>query len=291
MGIAIRPATDADADQCGRICYEGFRTVNDRHGFPSIFPSVEVATRRVAGFIRHPTVFGVVAESSDGGGRIVGFNFLSERDPIRAIGPIVIDPAVQERGIGRRLMEAALERARGSRGVRLLQESYNMQSLSLYAVLGFEAREHFVVMAGVPTSMPPPPDWQIRPLTEADMQECESLHKRVHGFPRTNELHDALTTGAPIAAIRGGRVRAYMASPTNWLANHGVGETEEDVRALLLGAAQIARVPLSFLLPVRSAALFRWCLAQGLRTIRPMTLMTIGEYREPRQVYFPSVLY
>ena len=123
------------------------------------------------------------------------------------------------------------------------------------------------------------------------MQECESLHERVHGYPRTNELRDALATGAPIAATRGGRVRAYMASPTNWLANHGVGETEEDVRALLLGAAQIAKDPLSFLLPVRRAALFRWCLAQGLRTIRPMTLMTIGEYREPQQVYFPSVLY
>ena len=112
MDITIRPALDADADECGRICYEGFRAVNERHGFPPIFSSVEVATRRVAGFIRHPTVFGVVAESSDDGCRIVGFNFLSERDPIRAIGPIVIDPTVQERGIGRRLMEAALERAR-----------------------------------------------------------------------------------------------------------------------------------------------------------------------------------
>jgi hypothetical protein len=82
-----------------------------------------------------------------------------------------------------------------------------------------------------------------------------------------------------------------MTSPTNWLANHGVGETEDDMRALLLGAARMAQGSLSFLLPVRRAALFRWCLAQGLRTIRPMTLMTIGEYRDPLGIYFPSVLY
>jgi GNAT superfamily N-acetyltransferase len=290
MDITIRPAMDADADECGRICYEGFRAVNERHGFPAIFPSAEIAARRVAGFIRHPAVFAIVA-ASDGDGRIVGFNFLSERDPIRAIGPIVIDPAVQERGIGRRLMEAALDRAHGARGIRLLQEAYNVQSLSLYAALGFEARELFVVMAGAPTSTPPPPDWQIRPLTEADMQECASLHGRVHGYPRTNELRDALATGTPIVAIRGERVRAYMTSPANWLANHGVGETEEDVRALLLGAARIMKDPLSFLLPIRRAALFRWCLARGLRTIRPMMLMTIGEYRDPQEVYFPSVLY
>jgi len=113
MDIAIRPATDQDANACGRICYEGFRAVNERYGFPLTFPSVDVATHRVGGFIRHPSVFGVVAEAH---GRIVGFNFLSERDPIRAIGPIVVDPAAQGHGTGRQLMEAVLERARGARG-------------------------------------------------------------------------------------------------------------------------------------------------------------------------------
>jgi hypothetical protein len=42
---------------------------------------------------------------------------------------------------------------------------------------------------------------------------------------------------------------------------------------------------------IRRAALFRWCLTQCFRAIRPMALMTIGEYREPRGSYFPSVLY
>jgi GNAT superfamily N-acetyltransferase len=113
MDIAIRPATEADADACGRICYEGFRAVNESHGFSSIFPSVEAATRRIGAFIGHPSVFGVVAESNDGS-RIVGFNFLSERDPIRAVGPIVIDPAIREHGIGRRLMGRAVRAASAS---------------------------------------------------------------------------------------------------------------------------------------------------------------------------------
>ena len=79
--------------------------------------------------------------------------------------------------------------------------------------------------------------------------------------------------------------------PRSWLANHGVAETEEDMQVLLLGAARMARQPISFLMPIRRAALFRWCLTQGFRAIRPMTLMTIGEYREPQGSYFPSVLY
>jgi GNAT superfamily N-acetyltransferase len=291
MNITIRPASEADADECGRICYEAFRAVNERYGYPPLFLSVEAARRRVAGFISHPAVFAVVAEASDGAGRIVGSNFLSERDPIRAIGPITIDPTIQGHGIGRGLMRAVLERARGARSVRLLQETYNMQSLSLYAALGFEPKELFVALTGTPTSTSGPPEWQIRPLADADMQECEALHESVHGYTRTNELRDALATGAPIAAIRGGRVRAYMTMPTSWLANHSVAETDEDMQALVLGAARITEESLSFLLPVRHASHFRWCLAQGFRASRPMTLMTIGEYREPRGSYSPSVLY
>lgn len=287
MDIAIRPATDQDANACGRICYEGFRAVNERYGFPLTFPSVDVATQRVGGFIRHPSVFGVVAEAH---GRIVGFNFLSERDPIRAVGPIVVDPAAQGHGTGRQLMEAVLERARGARGVRLLQDTFNVQSLSLYAALGFDAREILVVLSGAP-QISPASDWEIRRLTASDMEDCERLHESVHGYTRTNELRDTLATAAPIVALRDRRVRAYMAVPTIWLANHGVAETEEDMQALLLGAPQVMKRPISFLMPAQRAALFRWCLTQGYRAIRPMTLMTMGEYREPQGGYFPSVLY
>jgi len=182
----------------------GFRATNERHGFTPICPSVSDATRRVAAFIRHPSFFAVVAESTNDGGRIVGFNFLSERDPIRTIGRIVTDPAVQAQGIGRRLMAAVLERARDARGVRLLQETYNMQSLSLYASLGFDARELFVVLEGIPTRARPDPRWQIRTLTEADMRDCELLHERVHGYSRTNELRDAVVTGAPATTVNKG---------------------------------------------------------------------------------------
>jgi GNAT superfamily N-acetyltransferase len=260
-------------------------------GLLPIFPSVEIATRRVAAFIRHPAIFAVVAESKNDSGRIVGFNFLSERDPIRAVGPIVIDPAVQARGIGRRLMEAVIERAAGSRGIRLLQETYNMQSLSLYASLGFEVRDAFAVLEGVPNNAEPDPTWRIRTLTEADIRACESLHERVLGYSRTNELRDAVKTGAATVAVRDGQVCAYLTAPTNWLANHGVADNDEDMQALLIGVAKMTKQPLSFLLPVRRTALLRWCITHGFRSTRPMTLMTIGEYREPQKPYFPSVNY
>jgi hypothetical protein len=45
------------------------------------------------------------------------------------------------------------------------------------------------------------------------------------------------------------------------------------------------------LLPTRQADLFRWCLKNGMRVLKPMTLMTMGEYHEPRGSYLPSVGY
>ena len=69
-----------------------------------------------------------------------------------------------------------------------------------------------------------------------------------------------------------------------------------DSDAIFLGAIGFPGVPdhvslWNMLLPVRQAALFRWCLAEGLRVVKPMTLMTMGEYRQPSGSYFVSVLY
>ncbi len=187
-------------------------------------------------------------------------------------------------------MEAALERAEGARGVRLMQDTFNMSSLALYASLGFDAKELCMVVTGLPASAPLA-GWDVRSMVESDLEACEALHQTVHGFTRTNELRETLATGSPIVALRNGKVRAYMAVPTTWLGNHGVAQSEEDMQALILGAARLAEGPPSFLLPMRASQLLRWCLSRGMRTIKPMTLMAVGEYKRPQGAYMPSVLY
>jgi predicted N-acetyltransferase YhbS len=147
VDISIRPPVAADAEACGRIIYEAFKDIADRHGFPPHFPTLETAIQRANFSIAHPSIFGVVAESDD---QIIGSNFLDERDPIRGLGPVTVDPSVQVHGAVRRLMGAVLERARGAVGVRLVQDSFNMLSISLYASLGFEVKEPLLLMRGKP---------------------------------------------------------------------------------------------------------------------------------------------
>ena len=77
-----------------------------------------------------------------------------------------------------------------------------------------------------------------------------------------------------------------------WVLNHAVAETEEDMQMLLIGATNLSPGrPLSFLLPTRQTSLFRWCLKRGMRVVKPLTLMAMGEYHEPRGCYLPSVGY
>jgi GNAT superfamily N-acetyltransferase len=287
MEVTIRRAQAADAEACGHIIFEAFKDISDRHRFPWDFPSIEAGVQFATTFINHPLIFGVVAEYEN---KIVGSNFLDERDPIRGVGPITIDPSVQQRGIGRRLMQAVVERGKGSLGIRLLQDSFNMRSVSLYASLGFDVKESVLFMTGKPKSKQTP-EVEVRPLVEGDINSCADLCKKVHGFDRANELRDALKYFAPYVASEQGRIIAYATAPTFWALNHGVAESEVAMKALLIGAAAANSDPLNFLLPTRQSTLFRWCLSEGLKAVKPMTLMAMGSYQEPKGAYYPSVLY
>jgi GNAT superfamily N-acetyltransferase len=285
--VTLREPQSADTDELARIVFEAFGDIHDHHRFPRDFPAIEAAQMMMGAWIPHPQVWGVVAEAD---GRIVGSNFLDERDPIRGVGPITIDPAAQNAGVGRRLMEAVIERGSAAAGIRLLQDAFHMRSLSLYTRLGFDVKAACAVMLGEPRSEPAA-GVEVRPLTEDDLDECEALCTKVHGFPRTGALRDAWQSPAqPFGALRDGRIVAYASGLNFWPMSYGVAETDEDMQALLLGAAPQIDGPLALLVPLESA-LFRWSLEQGLRALKPMNLMARGEYQEPAGAWFPSVIY
>ena len=105
MNLTLRPGTPADAERCGTICYEAFKAIADRHHFPPDFPSPQAAVASTERRFSHAGYYAVVAELE---GRIVGSVFLDERSAIASVASITVDPAAQNRMIGRRLMEAVL---------------------------------------------------------------------------------------------------------------------------------------------------------------------------------------
>lgn len=285
MDITLRPGTPEDAKQCGEICYRAFKTISERHNFPPDFPSPEVATTLLAEFLAQPHIYGVVAELD---GRVVGSNFIDERSIIAGIGPITVDPAVQDRAIGRELMKHVLARVAERRfpGVRLVQGAYHNRSLSLYTKLGFVAREPVSVIQGQPLGVEIP-GYVVCQAKEDDLGACNQVCLKVHGHDRGEELHDAIKHGTATVIEHNGRITGYATTVAFF--GHAVGETNEELKALI-GSAKEFLGP-GFLLPTRNAELLRWCLEHGLRIVQPMTLMSIGLYNEPAGAFLPSILF
>jgi predicted N-acetyltransferase YhbS len=285
VDLTIRTATTEDAAICGQICYDAFSKINATHGFPCDFPGPEAPTRLISRMFSSPKFYCVVAEIGD---RVIGSNCLDERSVIRGVGPITIDPGAQNCGAGRKLMQAVMDRAdeRGAAGGRLVQASFHNRSLSLYASLGFEIREPLSCMQGrtLERSFP----WcVVRAAKLDDEPACRALSLRVHGFDRGGELAQAIEEGTARVVERGGRITGY----TTHLAffGHSTAETNVDLQALIASADSIAGAGL--LVPSRNTGLLRWCLANGLRVVQPMTLMSTGLYNEPAGAWLPSVLF
>ena len=285
MELKLRPGKPEDAEICGTICYKAFKTISEAHGFAPDFPAPEIAIEVLTRMLANPKFYSVVAEID---GRIVGSNFMDERNCIAGVGPITVDPTVQNRAIGRRLMDAVHERAteRNFAGIRLIQAGFHTRSLSLYSKLGYDVREHLACMQGKALGISVDGN-VVRPATEEDFAACNRLCAQVHGHDRSGELRDAIANGCANVVEHEGEISGY--ATIIGFFGHAVGQTNEDIKALI-GAAKEFAGP-GFLLPTRNGELFRWCLSSGLRITQPMTLMSKGQYNEPAGAFLPSILY
>jgi predicted N-acetyltransferase YhbS len=285
MSVTLRKGAPADAEACGRIVHEAFTAIANQHNFPSDFPSPESGIRVTSMMLSQPGRYAVVAEQD---GRIIGSNFLDERSTIAGLGPITIDPAGQDAGVGRQLMQAVLDRATERRyaGVRLLQDTYNNKSFALYVRLGFQVRDAVSMVQGSPIRAEIP-GCTVRPADESDLDPCNRVCTRVHGHDRGGQLLGAIRQGTALVVERNDRITGY--STTVGYSGHSVAETNDDLKALIAGTSAYAGP--GFLVPAHNSELLRWCLENGLRIVKPLTLMSIGLYNEPDGVFLPSVLY
>jgi len=285
VAVTIREPTAADAAECGRILYAAFAGIANQHNFPPDFPSVAVATDVASMLIAHSGFHGLVAEED---GLILGSNFMDQRSQIGGIGPISVDPAAQNRRVGRTLMQAMLDyaAARDHAGVRLVQTAYHNRSLVLYTRLRFVTREPLSVIKGSPLGNNLP-GYEVRPATTEDIAACNQICRQVHGFDRDAELAEAVRERRGTVVEHLGRITGYATS-IGFFA-HAVAESNQDLKALI-GAARSFAGP-GFLLPTRNHDLFSWCLENRLQLLMQMTLMTTGLYNEPAGAYLPSILY
>lgn len=285
MNLSLRLGKPEDADQCGKIYYEAFKAIAEHHNFLPDVPSSEVGAANFAKWLSHRDYYVVVAELD---GEIVGSNVLDERSTIAGLGPILVAPAVQNRKIGRQLMQAVLARSaeRGFPGVRLVQATYHSRSLCLYTALGFEVRELLVNVQGSPLALQVP-GYAVRQALEEDLEKCNALCRNIHGHDRSGELKEAIQQGTATVVQQENDLTGYATVLGFW--GHAVGKNNIDIQ-VLIGAAPEFVSP-GFIIPARNGELFGWCLKHGFRVREPLTLMSMGLYNEPKGVFLPSIVY
>jgi predicted N-acetyltransferase YhbS len=272
-------------DAMGQICFEAFKEVQEGHGFSPDFPTAEVARQVLGMLVQRDDFYSVVALHDS---HPVGSNFLSLTDPVAGVGPLTVDCSSQGQGIGRALMQDVIDYAQHNNigQVRLLQDSFNLAALSLYASLGFDVKEAVALMQAAPAAEA---DLSIRPVTEADLPAIEELSKRIYKNSRRNEVAAAAPYGFP-AFLREhqGRITGYLI-PGNF--GHGIAETEDDALALIGEAARRVPPPFArFFCPLSEASLFRQTIEAGCRVTKVMNYMVLGAYESPDEVWMPSIL-
>lgn len=293
--LRLRLGVIDDAKETGKIIFEAFSGIADKHGFPREFPTVDIGINVATFFLSNPAFYSVVAEDTDEtGNKIVGSNFLDERSSLVAgVGPITIDPKSQNKGVGRQLMINVMERARSKNypAIRLLQASYHNRSLALYTSLGFDVREPISTLQGKPIQAVIP-GRTVRVATRSDLEPCNAVCRAIHGHDRNGELKDSINQGIVKVVLHGEKITGYTSGLTYF--NHSVGFSNDDLKALI--ASETITTADSYggpgiLIPTRNAELFRWCLDNDLRLVHQLNLMTIGMYNEPAGYYMPSILY
>jgi predicted N-acetyltransferase YhbS len=285
-GTRLVEAEPQHVNEIGRICYEAFKDVADKHGFPPDFPSVALARRVLHMLVERKDFYGTVALVD---GEPVGSNFLLLADPVAGLGPITVDCAFQSKDIGRQLMQNVIDYARHNKieRVRLMQDSFNVASLSLYTSLGFDVKDAVVFMQARPAAKA---DTSVRPATESDLPAIERLSKRIYKTSRRNEVANAISHGfSPLVRHRRWRIRGYFIPG---IAGHGVAETEEDALALIGQAARHCPPETArFFCPLSEGSFYRSVLKAGCRAIKVLNLMAMGPYDAPDEIWMPSVLY
>jgi hypothetical protein len=165
-----------------------------------------------------------------------------------------------------------------------VQAAFHSRSLSLYTSLGFDVLEPLSCMQGKPLKSSVP-GFTVRRAQPADLETCNALARRVHGFDRGADLAQSIGQDTALVVERGGRITGYATALAFF--GHATAETNLDLQALIASAESFGGS--GILVPSRNSALLRWCLGNGLRVVQPMTLMSQGLCHEPAGAWLPSI--
>ena len=292
-GLEIRPAEPRDVERAGDVNFLAFYQAALSHGVPPVVTAPGESRRYIRYLLDFDPFGGVVAELD---GDVVAVAWLHPRGAVATIGPLAVDPRVQGRGIGRRLLERLIEVAgKGVPQIRLVQESYNVVSLGLYLRAGFRVVAPLLDLqlpAGSP-SVPPrlPAGVVVRPAAADDRARLVARDARAFGAPRAQSIDLYLGRGR-VMVVEDGHALTGYAMGMGFEATAFLGSASADDPDVLLGLLGAVASELAArghvvrtLVPATDRRLVDGLLGLGFRVFRACQYMVRGGGTAPPPNY------
>lgn len=208
------------------------------------------------------------------------------------VGLVVVRQDAQGRGLGRLLMQAAIQDA-GARTLGLVATAAGLklyQSLGFSEIGGIEQWQGSVPNTSLPATAAPPAGVTLRNLTDADLPAARALDAAALGAPR-DALLDAVWQGARrgIAAVQGEQLRGFAllrAAGPGTTVGPLIAADEALAASIAAQAIAMARATATnahadeivrFDIPASASVLARPLEQAGLRCVDRVTLMRRGE--------------
>jgi GNAT superfamily N-acetyltransferase len=181
--VRIRPMRDADVEVCEQISSRAFLEVDQRtlpRDWPDPGPRTPHRATAWQARTRH------LLSTDPGGcwvaefdGEVVGFATSLVRELMWILASYAVRPGLQGRGLGRALLDAALQHGRGClRG--MLNASDDPQALRRYALAGFRLQPQMVLHGTVDRAVLPVVRY-VREGAPGDRDLLDSLDRRTRG--------------------------------------------------------------------------------------------------------------
>ncbi|MDX7950541.1 GNAT family N-acetyltransferase [Lichenihabitans sp. Uapishka_5] len=222
---------------------------------------------------------GVVALAGEA---VVGTGFCSDFGTQAAINMIIVDERLRGRGLGRRIMQAVIDRAAG----RPMLLSATEEGRPLYEKLGFVATGTIAQMQGVVARIPATHPITWREATEADLDRLVAWDQDAFGAARPMLYANLLAAGSIFLADDG--FAAVRDFGRGRLAGPVVARDADTARALIAACAEPGRFLRVDTMP--DTGLMPFLTEAGLAHVGGVTTMRCGSPRGPARTHHTFAL-
>ena len=215
-------------------------------------------------------------------GTLAGAAIALVREGISGLSLLIVRPELQSAGLGRALLERALDYGDGARGGIILS-SGDARALRAYAAAGF-ALHPTVKAVGAPRGAVADPS--VRPFTAADLPMAASVDRAVRGAAHGSDLDALAAAGCELLAHPGRGYAAHRDGAVKLLA-----AADEEAAAALLRTV-LARVPATKHAEVEwITSRQQWAVEVALETrleLRPQSAVFLRGEVGPLTPYLPA---